>query len=351
LITQVKRNTSQEGRVPLRLRVSGKTDVGLVRSGNEDTLHLDEANDVYAVCDGMGGHQAGEVASMLASETIRSAFGDFSDELLSADELDIGRIVPPSTELLLKSIRLANRAIFTMAAGDPEKSGMGTTVVATAFESDFVTIAHVGDSRAYRLEEQELVPLTRDHSWIEEFQESQNLTREEASSFVGKNVITRALGVRDYVEVDFRIVKVKAGDTFILCSDGLCGFADDDEIFEVARRSRDDLDKLTSDLVQMANDRGGADNVTVVAIQVEEVVESPLPAMEVSTLKAESQELLKNEDDWVAKISQRLADKESEQVESGGSPRSPASGGSKPLLIGIFVVFIVVAFLIIYFAR
>lgn len=289
---------------------------------------------------------------MLASETIRSAFSDFSDDLLQAEQLDLGRVVPPSTELLLKSIRLANRAIYTMAAGDPEKAGMGTTVVATAFESDFFTVAHVGDSRAYRLDEQKLVPLTRDHSWIEEFQESQNLTREEASSFVGKNVITRALGVRDNVEVDFRIAKVKAGDVFILCSDGLCGFADDDEMFEVARRSRDDLDKLTSDLVQMANDRGGSDNVTVIAIQVEEVAESPLPEAEVATLAAESEEQLKVEDEWVTKISEKLAEKETgtQEDDGGGSPRSPDSGGSKPLLIGIFLVFVVIAILVIYFA-
>jgi protein phosphatase len=330
--------------VPLRIQVAGRTDKGLVRSGNEDYLHLDEANHVYAVCDGMGGHQAGEVASMMAGETLRDVFGQFQSELVDPSELDVGRTLPGSSMLLLKSIRLANRAIYTMAAQDTSKSGMGTTVVATAFESDILTVAHVGDSRAYRLTENEIIPLTRDHSWVEELQESQQVSREEASSLVGKNVITRALGVRENVEVDYRILKTEPGETYMLCSDGLCGFADDDEIFDVARRSLNDIDKLAENLIQMANDRGGADNVTVIVLRVLEVKESPLPEAEVETLTAERPELLKFEDEWILKIRQR---REEESI------RAPAesAGPKRSLLIGLFVVFIVVAALIIYFSQ
>jgi protein phosphatase len=281
---------------------------------------------------------------MLAGETLRDVFGHFQSELGDPSELEVGRTLPNSTTLLLKSIRLANRAIYTMAAQDTSKSGMGTTVVATAFESDIISIAHVGDSRAYRLTENEIIPLTRDHSWVEELQESQQVSREEASSLVGKNVITRALGVRENVEVDYRILKTEPGETYMLCSDGLCGFADDDEIFDVARRSLDDIDKLAENLVQMANDRGGADNVTVIVLRVLEVKESPLPEAEVETLAAEKPEVLKSEDEWILKIRQR---REQESI------RAPAenAGPKRSLLIGLFVVFVVVAALIIYFSQ
>ena len=332
--------------MPLTLRVAGKTDKGLVRSGNEDCLHIDESNHVYAVCDGMGGHQAGEVASLLASETIRCVFTDFPRQVADATELDIGRVLPTSTSLLLKAVRLANRGIFLTAAADANKAGMGTTVVATAFEADIVSVAHVGDSRAYRLGKDRLEPLTKDHSWVEELQEAQEITREEASTFVGKNVITRALGVRPNVEVDYRILKAMPGDIFMLCSDGLCGFADDDEIFDVADRFRGDIDKMAANLVQMANDRGGADNVTVVVIQVIEASESPLPELEVATLGEETEVQLKAEDEWVARIHSAL-----EERRETDSQDPSESGGSKPLLIGIFVVFAIVALLIIYFTQ
>ena len=182
--------------------VVGRTDRGLVRPGNEDYLHLDDKNAVYAVCDGMGGHQAGEVASMTASETIRVLFDQFHDDLLRDERLSPGRTLPPGGDLLLRSIRLANRQIYNRAAADSLLSGMGTTVVAVAFQDDLMSIAHVGDSRAYRLEERQLQPLTRDHSWVSEMQANHNLSEKDSTSFVGRNVITRALGVRETVEVD-----------------------------------------------------------------------------------------------------------------------------------------------------
>ena len=328
--------------MPLQVKVVGKTDVGLIRPGNEDYLHLDEKSQVYAVCDGMGGHQAGEVASMTASATIRQAFSRFGSELLEDPALNIGRTLPPSGELLLKAIRLANRAIYNRALLDIELSGMGTTVVAVALEADIMSICHVGDSRAYRLRERDLEPLTRDHSWVAEIQASQNLSPEEANSVVGKNVITRALGVREAVEVDYRIIKVKPGDKFLLCSDGLCGFADDDEILEVAGKHLDDLNKLADALIQMANDRGGSDNVTVVAIEIAEVKPSPLPEVDVFTLAAETQDTLDAEDRWL----DRLAELDAAEDETGSSD---GRGVSKLVLLTIFLVFVAVAILIVWF--
>jgi serine/threonine protein phosphatase PrpC len=329
--------------VSLVLQAVAKTDKGLVRTGNEDYLHVDEAHDVYAVCDGMGGHQAGEVASMTASATILKAYLDIHRGVLDDSALGLGRTIPPNGELLVRSIRLANRAIYTMALEDPGLSGMGTTIVALAFEADVVSIAHVGDSRAYRLDQKSLLPLTRDHSWVAEMQQQQNLTEQEATSVIGRNVITRALGVREGIEVDCRVLKVKPGDVFVLCSDGLCGYAGDDEIFDVASRYRNNLRDLVDNLVQMANDRGGADNVSIVAIRVEGVDDSPLPELDVFTVPEESPDALEAEDRWLGEFSETEAPQAQE-------PAGDGSGGptSKLLLLSIFAAFAVVAVWIIW---
>jgi protein phosphatase len=328
-----------------KLRVIGKTDRGLVRQGNEDYVHIDEANQVFAVCDGMGGHQAGEIASMTAGQTLHTTFSSFAKGILDDPRLALGRTIPYSADLLVKSIRLANRAVAMQAAGNSALSGMGTTIVAVSFEADVMAIAHVGDSRAYRLGQKELEPLTRDHSWVAEMQRTHNLSDAEANQLVGRNVITRALGVKDIVEVDLRIVKVKPGDMYILCSDGLCGFADDDEIFSVAQKSRGDIDRLADDLVQMANDRGGSDNVSVIIIEVIESAESPLPEAEPMTFPVETDIQQAAEDEWLA----RFLARENTPVEQ--SPQtSPHQPPSKKALFTIMALFAIVAVIIVYMA-
>ena len=329
--------------MPLKLNVIGKTDKGLVRKGNEDYLHLDFENQIFAVCDGMGGHQAGEVASMMTSEMLDVTFKQFNSALQNDTSLSIGKALPVSGDILLKSIRLANRAIYNKASQNTDLHGMGTTVVALAFENNLLSIAHVGDSRAYRIEPKNLVPLTTDHSWIAEIQKTQNITEEEASSVVGKNVITRALGVRDTVEVDYSLIKVNVGDKFLLCSDGLCGYADDDEIFETVRRNLDNNEKIVDSLIQMANDRGGADNVTIVVAEVVDIAESNLPEVPVFTLNAESEELLNIEDSWIERINDFVLKKNSDPDASVEPPQ-------KKSLLLIFGLFIVAAAIILYFA-
>ena len=329
--------------MPLKLNVIGKTDKGLVRKGNEDYLHLDHENQIFAVCDGMGGHQAGEVASMMTAEMLEVTFKQFNSALQNDTSLSIGKALPVSGDILLKAIRLANRAIYNKASQNTELHGMGTTVVALAFENNLLSVAHVGDSRAYRIENKSLFPLTSDHSWIAEIQKTQNISEEEASSVVGKNVITRALGVRDTVEVDYSLIKVKKGDKFLLCSDGLCGYADDNEIFETIREHLDNNEKIVDSLIQMANDRGGADNVTIIVAEVIDIAESNLPEVEVFTLNAESDELLQVEDSWLNRIEDYLLKKNSD-------PESVAPPPQKKSLILIFAFFIIAAAIIIYFA-
>ncbi len=328
----------------LRYKVVGRTDIGLVRPGNEDTLHIDRDNNVLAVCDGMGGHQAGEVASQSASQTLRTVFSYVHDELLADPDLTLNQTLPPSGELLVKAIRLANREIHNRSVNDPALSGMGTTIVAVALEDNIMSIAHVGDSRAYRLEERRLVPLTTDHSWVAEMQAKQLMTSEEGLSAVGKNVITRALGVRENVEIDYRLIAISPGQTFILCSDGLCGFADDDEIFEVADKANGDLKRIVDDLIQMANDRGGADNCTVIAFTVEETSPSNFEEIAVQTFEAESPVLLAAEDAWL----QRLANYRKEVVEDELISKDDDITPNKLLLMVIFAAFAVLAAVVIY---
>jgi len=329
--------------VPLKYRLIGKTDVGLVRPGNEDFLHLDHNNNVFAVCDGMGGHQAGEVASMTASTTLHNLFNNFKNELQDEKLLAIDQSIPSIGNILIKSIRLANSHIYHKAAADTDLSGMGTTIASIALNGDMMSVAHVGDSRVYRLEQRTLVPLTRDHSWVAEIQNSQNISQEEAELVVGKNVITRALGVRNTVEVDYRLVRVRPGDIFILCSDGLCGFADDEDIFNIANKARLDLELIVDNLIQLAKDRGGADNITVIAIQIDEVENTNLSEIEVFTAPAENEEEQNIEKRWLDKLSE--AEKKTE------IPNSIVKGSSnRKLVTTIFILFIIVAFVIIYFS-
>lgn len=329
--------------MPAKLKAVGRSDKGLVRPGNEDAFYADTTSQVFAVCDGMGGHQAGEVASLLAAEVIRLAFKRFRDELIADVALQLPQELPASTNLLLKAIRLANRAIYRRASSDSDMSGMGTTIVALALEGDLLTVAHVGDSRAYRLDDGELVSLTTDHSWVAEMQKTQQMSREEASSLVGKNIITRALGVREAVEVDFGLMKVRPGEIYILCSDGLCGFVEDNEIFAVAGKHRNDLVKMADSLVLMANDRGGMDNVTVIVLQVGGVSQSAADERPVMTLEREPEATLEAEDRWVERI-----EAEPPAEDSNGKPGKKGGAG---FVIGLFAVFAVVAVLIIFLSQ
>ena len=322
----------------------GKTDIGLVRTGNEDYLQLDPQNNIFAVCDGMGGHAAGEVASMTSAAIVSTSFSHFQRELLEDETLAFGRTVPDTGTILVKSIRLANREIYNRAQSDSALSGMGTTVVALSLEADYMSVSHVGDSRAYKIEDRELVQLTKDHSWVQEMQDSQKIDLSEADVAVGKNVITRALGVRHDVEVDYRLLKVKAGDKFMLCSDGLCGFADNDEIFDVIKQAEGNIEKTVDLLVKMANDRGGMDNVTVAVIEIEKVEDSPIEECEAFTVFAESPELLKIEDLWLQKINA----KRQEVAEMGEQPPEGKKTPDKKVVLAIFAGFFIVVLLFIW---
>ncbi|MCP4704018.1 MAG: Stp1/IreP family PP2C-type Ser/Thr phosphatase [candidate division Zixibacteria bacterium] len=328
----------------LKLSYAGKTDVGLVRTGNEDSFKIDADRNLFLVCDGMGGHQAGEVASSDACETINYCFSELVSEINENKLLDLEKNLPPAADLLVKAIRIANRSIYIRSRSNSALTGMGTTFVGCVFEDDFIHVAHVGDSRAYLMTDSALTRLTIDHSWVSEMQAAGQMTEEKASKMVAKNVITRALGVNEKTEIDIRSIRIESGKTYIFCSDGLCGFADDDEILLAAMQAKGDLDAIAKNLVQLANDHGGGDNVTVVAIRVDEIGEpSAREPMDVITIPKESDETLMAEN----KIVDSMLDLKNQSREEKKSEPEKKSG--KFSLILLFVLFIVVAAAFIYF--
>jgi protein phosphatase len=241
---------------------AGKTDPGRVRRRNEDAFVVDPP--LFAVADGMGGAQAGEVASRLAAAAFR--------EYREADEL-------APEERVRAIIKEANRRIYDRARTDSEVSGMGTTVTAALLTDGRVVIGHVGDSRAYRIRNGRLEQLTDDHSLVADLMRSGRLTAEEAEGHPQRSVITRALGTDPDVDVDTLVIEVEAGDLFLLCSDGLSTMVSDSEVLQTVERAAT-LDEAARDLVRAANTGGGEDNVTVVLFRLdpEEAIEETLVA-------------------------------------------------------------------------
>ena len=230
---------------------AGFTDPGRKRRRNEDAFVVEPP--LFAVADGMGGAQAGEVASRLAAAAFR--------EYHAADDLD-------GEARVTAIIQEANRRIYERARTDVDASGMGTTITAALVEGGRVTIGHVGDSRAYRIRAGELEQLTQDHSLVADLMRSGRLTPEEAGSHPQRSVITRALGTDPEVDVDTLTVDAEPGDVFLLCSDGLTTMVDDEAILRTVRESRS-LEAAAKSLLKAANRRGGEDNVTVVLFAVE----------------------------------------------------------------------------------
>jgi serine/threonine protein phosphatase PrpC len=231
-------------------RSAGVTDTGRRRRRNEDSYVCEPP--LFAVADGMGGAQAGEVASRLAAAVLEEANGE---------EL--------SRERVVELIREANRRVFRRSSEDAAASGMGTTMTVALVESqDTVAIGHVGDSRAYLVRDGRLEQLTEDHSLVAELMRSGKLSPEEAEAHPQRSVITRALGTEPDVDVDAFTVETQPGDVFLLCSDGLTTMVADDEILAVLRDSPGDLDAAARRLVEAANSSGGEDNITVVVFEI-----------------------------------------------------------------------------------
>jgi protein phosphatase len=252
----------------MRVRFAGDTNVGMKRAHNEDSFYLPESERLAIVADGMGGHASGEVASRMAVETIAGFFRATQDEQQLTWPFKMDRGHRYDVNRMVTAIKLANLKIHEQAQKDPQCHGMGTTVVATLFADGALIVGHVGDSRLYRCRDGRFEQITEDHSLLNDYIKIKHLSPEEIAAFPHKNVIVRALGMKDSVQVDVHIDNPRLGDIYVLCSDGLSGMVKDHEISDVTGAERD-LDAACERLISMANKNGGLDNITVVVIRVE----------------------------------------------------------------------------------
>jgi serine/threonine protein phosphatase PrpC len=250
----------------IHLAMAGLTDTGRMRTENEDAISVHPEVGVAILADGMGGHQAGEVASGMAVDIITRHFAEaFAREFERTND---GHLPAAAMEVnaVYDAIALANHAIHEMARTRPECAGMGSTVVVAVFYDNKFCVGHVGDSRLYRLRDDELTQVTQDHSVIQELVSRGLLTIEEAQQTVGKNLVTRALGIDVEVAPDVAEHALEEADLFLLCSDGLNDMLSDDDIRKLLLEHHDDLDAAARRLVEQANERGGADNVSVILV-------------------------------------------------------------------------------------
>ncbi|NOZ12640.1 MAG: Stp1/IreP family PP2C-type Ser/Thr phosphatase [Acidobacteria bacterium] len=247
----------------------GKTDVGMKRNHNEDAFLTDPELGFAVVADGMGGHAAGEVASELAVERMSSFLRQVNgnEDITWPYKYDIAFSL--NANKLMVGIKLANDAILSKVAGDPQLNGMGTTIVAAIFDRDNATIAHVGDSRAYLFRNQKLSLLTNDHSWVSEQVRRGLITEEQARVHPMKNVVTQALGGAERLSVEIDELPLEPGDLVALCSDGLNSMVAADDMEKIFIRFHENPEELIDQLIHKANEQGGDDNITVIVVREE----------------------------------------------------------------------------------
>lgn len=245
------------------------TDTGRVREHNEDMIGSDSDLGLFVLADGMGGYNAGEVASGIAVKTIINLVKESAvREDLAVQDSETGLSRP--SIILRDAIHRANKIIYHTSKTQPQCEGMGTTVVACMFHDNKVSIAHVGDSRLYRLREARFEQMTLDHSLLQELVDRGFYSQEEAQRATNKNYVTRALGVEQNVEVEIHEEPVQRGDYYVLCSDGLSDMVEDEDIHLTISTFNANLDTVARQLIQLSNDNGGRDNVSVVMAHIAE---------------------------------------------------------------------------------
>jgi len=246
----------------LKLLIDAMTDQGLVRPNNEDNFYIAEEKGVLVVADGMGGHASGEVASKMAIDIIRDSFiatGGENEPIIGKYDDDYSEV----TNRIGSAMRLANLAIYEASQSDSRWQGMGTTIAAVVINNKRLSIAHVGDSRIYLIRAGDIAQLTDDHTLVYEQVKREIMTKEEADVSEMKNLLTRAVGIRQDVEIDLDELTLADGDILVLCTDGLSSMVTDDDILS-AVTSSENPSAACERLVDMANDNGGQDNITVI---------------------------------------------------------------------------------------
>jgi PPM family protein phosphatase len=244
------------------IKVERLTDVGMLRDHNEDAVASDLTIGLMLLADGMGGYKAGEVASEIAVLMIAAEVTEAMQNLegLTKPNPDL----MPESSLLIDAIVKANAAIYQVSKSQPHCAGMGTTLVASIFSDNKLAVAHIGDSRMYCLRGEVLTQLTEDHSLIQEQINAGLISQAQAKNASNRNLVTRALGIDPEVELDWQEFDVKVGDIYLMCSDGLTDLVEDAEITQILREANGNITLAAKKLVQLANDCGGTDNISVV---------------------------------------------------------------------------------------
>jgi len=257
-----------------KLEIANQSDVGLKRPHNEDSTITDGRNGIVILADGMGGYKAGEVASALAVTNILFGITNGLKKLKSS-QIDESTGFCNESLLIRDAITHANSVIYNTAKADPQCQGMGTTIVVGLFHNNILSIAHVGDSRLYRIRNNELQQVTKDHSLIQELIDRGLYTPEEAHANTPKNLVTRAMGIEADVNVDVVEEEVLPDDIYLLCSDGLTDLVKDEEIHLTLSKYSANLAQTADELVKFANKRGGKDNTSIILVRIREDFSSP----------------------------------------------------------------------------
>jgi protein phosphatase len=250
------------------LDVASLSHPGMVRTHNEDSVFVDGEAGLAVLADGMGGYNAGEVASGIAVNVISNGL---MPELRSGRELskvDVQSGLTHAALLLQQQIAAANKGIYEAAQARPECAGMGTTIVSAVFFGNRVSIGHIGDSRCYRLRGDKFEQLTHDHSLLQEQIDSGQITPEQAKYSLNKNLVTRALGIEAIVPADIAEYRLEANDVYLLCSDGLTDMVEPDVLHSIIDGKRTQLAEAAAELVELANQNGGRDNISVILLRV-----------------------------------------------------------------------------------
>jgi PPM family protein phosphatase len=249
------------------LEIATCTDPGIVRSHNEDSIAADASIGLAVLADGMGGYNAGEVASGMATTVITTELQGLIKRF-AAHQVEPRSGMTYARKLLRDQIQRANATIYQAAQSEPQYAGMGTTLVATMFYDNRMTVAHIGDSRLYRLRAGAFEQVTKDHSLLQEQLDSGVITPEQARYSHNKNLVTRALGIDPAVEAEINDYDTQVGDIYLLCSDGLNDMVPDEDIGMTIDTLSANLRLAAQQLVQMANDNGGRDNVSVILVRI-----------------------------------------------------------------------------------
>ena len=254
----------------LKILNFGETNVGMKRTHNEDSFLNFPDENLFVVADGMGGHSSGEIASQMAVEAISNFFKATRQDEEITWPYKIDKNLTLDENRFIMSIKLANLRIHEAAQREARYRGMGTTVAGINFVGDHVLVGHVGDSRVYLIRKGHITQITEDHSLLNDFIKAHKLTPEEIANFPHKNVIVRALGMKDTILVDLSRHQIQPEDVYLMCSDGLSGMVSDKQICEVIQQTPD-LPLACNTLIEMANKAGGVDNITCILTKIESV--------------------------------------------------------------------------------